>query len=98
MRTWSTLHEEQRPIRRLQRLRLVRKDGSHNAPSHRRVWAHRECEWKHSEGHRAVVLEHEGSRHVGLTNSAFSWKFVYLGCSCTPPIERQRYNQLDDLD
>jgi hypothetical protein len=35
MRTWSTLYEEERPLRRLQRLRLVREDGSHNAPSHR---------------------------------------------------------------
>ena len=29
-------------------------------------WAHQECEWKHSEGHRAVALDHEGGRHVGL--------------------------------
>jgi hypothetical protein len=38
LRTWSTLFEEARPLRRLQRLQLVvRKDGSHNAPSQRGV-------------------------------------------------------------
>jgi hypothetical protein len=29
-------------------------------------WAHQECEWKHSEGHGAVVLDREGGRQVGL--------------------------------
>jgi hypothetical protein len=48
LRTWSTLLAEERPIRRLQRLRSVRKEGSH--PMHRvtEERTQRECGWKHS--------------------------------------------------
>ncbi len=63
MRTWSTRQE--RLIGRLQRLCVARKDGSHNAPSHQREWAPRECGWKHGEGPGRCTRPRR-RRHVGL--------------------------------
>ena len=37
---------------------------------------HRECGWKHSAKDTESMRSTARSRHVGLTNSAFSWKFA----------------------
>ena len=64
-------------MRRLQRLRSVRKDGSHNAPSHEE-WAHRKCGWKHSaKDEEPLHSTTKGAATSALTNCAFSWKFAY---------------------
>jgi len=58
VRAWSTLREEQqRPIRRLQHLLLVRTKTDlimHRVTQER---THRECGWKHGEGHGFVTLD-----------------------------------------
>ena len=53
-------------MRRLQRLRSIRKEGSHNALSHRRAGSLKVRMEAWREGHGAVALEHEGGRHVAL--------------------------------
>src|SRR5215211_5126519 len=84
MRTWSTLlFEEARPIGRLQRLlSSPNQDGSHTAPSNRRVGSQRECGWKHSaKDTRRSARPRRGADTSALTKGAFSWKFAPTGFS-----------------
>ena len=84
LRTWSTLIKEERPIGRLQRQGLVRKDESH--PMHRVAKESELIESGDGSMARGTAVEFgHDSRHGGLTESAFSWKALTCSdtvCSC----------------
>jgi Transposase len=56
---------------------IVRKDGSHDAPSHRRVGSLKVRMEAQREGHTAVTLGHSAAATSALTKCAFSWKFAF---------------------
>src|SRR5829696_1036880 len=59
MRTWSTLHEEERPFRRMQRLlSSPNQDGSHNAQSHRSRLTKSADGSTHSSGPTTMCIPH----------------------------------------
>jgi hypothetical protein len=83
-RTWSTLIKEERPIGRLQRQGLVRKDESH--PMHRVAKESELIESGDGSMARGTAVEFgHDSRHGSLTECAFSWKFVTASNAVATP-------------
>ena len=58
---------------------------------------HRECGWKHSAKDTESLRSTARSRHVGLTNSAFSWKFAFWAFSEVRNAKQRISNRINTL-